>query len=797
VDHSVDQNILSDAGRGESASPHGPLAAADGGGFAQSPLPSSGESNASPPADDWVRVGSVWGICGFLLLAVGLVFGQTVHQEFVGFDDPVFVYENPNVTSGLTSSGLWWALTDGPFGEWCPLSTLSHMLDCEIYGLEPAGHHLNNVLLHAASSVLLFLLLLRMTAALWPSAWVAAIFAIHPLHVESVAWVSERRDVLSGLFFMLTLLAYALYAERPSIWRYLAVAGFFALGLMAKPILVTVPCLLLLLDYWPLARFQRMADARSPANPAWWLVLEKIPLMVLAGATSWIVLATHTVFQSANPVERLSLATRLANAPVAYADYLIQSFYPAGLTPFYPHPGDHLPMVWVVGASVLLVAITAVVLYGWRRLPYLLVGWLWFLGMLVPVIGLVQLVAIARADRYTYLSQIGLSIALAWGVWNLYQSRQSRQVAAWQGWMLAVVSGATVLALAATAWLQTTYWHDSEALWTHTLACNEHNALAHYNLGYTYAMQEKTDEAIPHLRQAVAGDSIDPQLIAKAHCVLADCLTRQGKADEALAHYEQAVHIFPDGSTFHDRLAKAFTRRGTHDRAIFEWREVIRLDPHHLRGYLGLIDALLADGDTAEAVAQCHKILDEEPNALEAVVVLGAALAAEGKVEEAIPPLMRALEIDPGNVRAHFCLGLALYDLGRSSSAITHLNEAIRLQPDNVPALWQTAWILATSPDPSIRDGERGITLATQAIQLSGGQDPHTFDALAAALAETEKFSAAAEVADQASALALAHGDDALVDAIEQRTRLYRQGLPYRKPVSSSPTADAPHEAPE
>jgi tetratricopeptide (TPR) repeat protein len=363
--------------------------------------------------------------------------------------------------------------------------------------------------------------------------------------------------------------------------------------------------------------------------------------------------------------------------------------------------------------------------------------------------------------------------------------------------MLAVVSGATVLALAATAWLQTTYWHDSEALWTHTLACNEHNALAHYNLGYTYAMQEKTDEAIPHLRQAVAGDSIDPQLIAKAHCVLADCLTRQGKADEALAHYEQAVHIFPDGSTFHDRLAKAFTRRGTHDRAIFEWREVIRLDPHHLRGYLGLIDALLADGDTAEAVAQCHKILDEEPNALEAVVVLGAALAAEGKVEEAIPPLMRALEIDPGNVRAHFCLGLALYDLGRSSSAITHLNEAIRLQPDNVPALWQTAWILATSPDPSIRDGERGITLATQAIQLSGGQDPHTFDALAAALAETEKFSAAAEVADQASALALAHGDDALVDAIEQRTRLYRQGLPYRKPVSSSPTADAPHEAPE
>ena len=277
MDHAFDQEIASDSGHAESPLAQSPQAAVDDAGFAPASLAIPAGSNSLRPADGPARIYWVWAICGFLLLAVGLVFGQTVGHEFLWFDDQVFVYENPHVTPGLTLPGIWWALTDGPFREWYPLSALSQMLDCQLYGLNPAGHYLTNVLLHAASSVLLFLVLLRMTGELWPSAWVAAVFAIHPMHVESVAWLAERRDVLSGLFFMLTLGAYALYVERPSPSRYLAVAGCLALGLMSKPMLVTVPFVLLLLDFWPLDRFRHAAGAgfvgriallaRSPAGP--------------------------------------------------------------------------------------------------------------------------------------------------------------------------------------------------------------------------------------------------------------------------------------------------------------------------------------------------------------------------------------------------------------------------------------------------------------------------------------------------------------------------------------------------
>ncbi|HEY1784955.1 MAG TPA: tetratricopeptide repeat protein, partial [Pirellulales bacterium] len=514
MDHSVDQQILSDAGHGQS-----PVAPA-----AQGPRPTDG-----PAQVYWV-----WAICGFLVLAVGLVFGQTVGHEFLGFDDQIYVYENPNVTSGLTLSGVWWALTSGPFGEWFPLTSLSHMLDCEFYGVHPAGHYLTNVLLHAASSVLLFLVLLRMTSQVWPSAWVAAVFAIHPLHVESVAWLAERRDVLSGLFFMLTLGAYTLHAERPSAARYLAVAGCLALGLMSKPILVTVPLLLMLLDYWPLGRFSRSSGAMPPAAPVsrfgrlpigWRLVLEKIPLVALSAASCGITLLTHSSVQETNPVERLSLSMRVANALVSYSAYLGQSFFPIDLAPFYPHLGNRLSMASAAAALVLLLAITAVAAYGWRRWPYVVVGWLWFLIVVLPVSGVVQIGAHGRADRYTYLSQIGLSIAVAWSAWTFYRSRQSLAPEAWRRWTLTAVSALTVLALAVTACLQTSYWRNAETLWTHTIAVTDDNAVAHHNLGVLYLSQERTAEAIDQLSQAVAIDFFDPQLIATSHSVLADALT--------------------------------------------------------------------------------------------------------------------------------------------------------------------------------------------------------------------------------------------------------------------------------
>ncbi|HEX4143305.1 MAG TPA: tetratricopeptide repeat protein [Pirellulales bacterium] len=760
-------------------------------------------------ADDWARDYRVWTVCGFLLLAVGLVFGQTVRYGFVGFDDDQFVYENPHVTAGLTFPGLWWALTDGTFGEWTPLSSLSHMADCELYGVQPAGHHLTNLLLHATSSVLLFLVLLRMTGDLWPSAWVAAVFAIHPLHVESVAWLAERRDVLSGLFFMLILGAYALYAERPSVVRYLALAGLCALGLMAKPMLVTVPFLLLLLDYWPLGRFRQAIDAnRETASRSWlgrmpvgWrLLAEKVPLFLLAAVACGITLSTHASVQSNSDVEQLPLGSRVANALVSYAAYLGQSFYPIDLSPYYPHLGTHLPITAVAGSVVLLVAITTVAAFCWRRLPYLLVGWLWFLGLLVPVSGLVGDFIHARADRYTYLSQIGLSIALAWGVWTLYQSRQSVSAAPWRAAMLAVVSGAAVLLLAAVAWRQTTYWRTGETLWMRALSCTDadQNLVPRYNLATIYLREQRIEEAITQLQEGLATESVNRQSLTVPRMTLADALALQRRFDEAITQYEEAVRLSPTSPPIHYRLAQALAVAGKSDRAVAEWREAIRLDPNFLRARIDLASALLKAGNATEAAAECHEVLNRRPNVTEAIVLLGEALVARGEIDEAIPHLKHALELEPRNARAHFRLGLAQYDRGRWQNAVDQLNAVVRLQPDDVSMLWQTAWILATSPELSIRNGSQAVELATKAVQLSGGRDVHAFDALAAAQAEAGEFTAAIEAADQASVLALAlSGDDAaLVDAIEQRTSLYRQGLPYRQPARSSAGQERPKADP-
>jgi protein O-mannosyl-transferase len=633
------------------------------------------------------------------------------------------------------------------------------------------------------------------------------------LHVESVAWLAERRDVLSGLFFLLALGAYTLYVERPSLSRYLAVAGCLALGLMSKSMLVTFPFLLLLLDYWPLGRFGawrvRSSAAQTHQNVSggelvllgptlpknfWRLVVEKIPLMALSAASCAMELSTHMRMQPDAYFEPLSLATLLANALVSYAAYLGQSFYPVDLAVFYPHPGAHLQTASIAAALVLLVAITALAIYGWGRWPFLLVGWLWFLGTLVPVIGLVQNGAHARADRYTYLSQIGLSIALAWGVRSVYQSRQTLHRVRWRQWTLAGISAGAILLLAAVAWRQTTYWRNAETLFRHTLACTEQNAMAHCVLGSYYARQGRTEEAVDQFREALAEPSIDLQLIAMAHLTLAEALATLRQTDEALAHCEQAVSLFPANPIFHARAALAFARAGRHDRAIAEWRESVRLAPTALDARLGLADALLAGGENGEAIAQCNEILKLQPGAIDAIAILGAAVATDGQVEEAFPYLKRVLELDPRNARAHFHLGLALYGRGQLRSGVTHLNEAIQFQPDNVRMLWQTAWILATCSDPAVSDGARAVELAKRAIERSDGQELRALDALAAALAETQEFSAAVETAEHASTMALARGDAALADAIGQRTRLYRQGLPYRQPESQPPAA---HGRPE
>ncbi len=370
----------------------------------------------------------VWAVCGFLVLAVLLAFSRTWSQGFLNWDESLYVTDEPHVTGGLSWSGAAWAFNNGPLGERYPLAMLSHMLDCQLYGLNPAGHHLTNVLLHAATAVTLFLVLLRMTGSLWPSALVAAMFALHPLRVESVAWLAERRDVLSGFFFMLTLGAYGEYVRHPrSLTRYLAVIAFFALGLMAKPMLVTLPPLLLLLDYWPLGRFGRAQPDSLPRNtpPApfsWWPILDKLPMFALAIAAAGVTLLTHTT----RPSSVSTLTERLANAAVSCVAYLGQLFVPVGLSPFYSHPEAGRPAWQVASRTILLLAITAAAVIGRRRYPYFFVGWFWYVGMLIPVLGLTFVGPHARADRYTYLSQIGLDIALVWGAMRLGASWPAR-----------------------------------------------------------------------------------------------------------------------------------------------------------------------------------------------------------------------------------------------------------------------------------------------------------------------------------------------------------------------------------
>ena len=372
-------------------------------------------------------------VCGLLLLAVITVFGQTAGHDFLNFDDPDYVYENPHVQSGVTGKEIAWAITTCHSDNWHPLTWLSHMLDCQFYHLKPGGHHLTNVLLHSAAAVLLFLALQRMTAALWPSAWVAAIFAIHPLRVESVAWVAERKDVLSGLFFMLALWSYARYVERPASWgRYFLVVASFALGLTAKPMLVTLPLVLLLLDYWPLRRGRGVGDwgpgtsdwsgslpsAIQPRSTSFLrLVVEKIPLFALAAISCLITLAAQR--GALWSLERLAFPSRVANAAVAYVVYLERMFCPTGLATLYPLPKGPPPAWELVVAIAVLAAISTAVVVVRRKCPYLLFGWLWYLGTLVPVSGLVQVGNQAMADRYTYLTQIGLYMAFAWGAAHL------------------------------------------------------------------------------------------------------------------------------------------------------------------------------------------------------------------------------------------------------------------------------------------------------------------------------------------------------------------------------------------
>jgi protein O-mannosyl-transferase len=754
---------------------------------------------------------------------VAIVFGQTVQHEFVNYDDNLYVYDNPQVAHGLTAGAIAWSFTSFDASNWHPLTWLSHALDCELYGTQHPGlHHLTNVVLHAAVAISLFLVLWQMTGSLWPSAFVAAVFAVHPLRAESVAWVSERKDLLSGLFFMLTLGAYLRYVRHPFSWRrYLLVAAMFALGLMTKPMLVTLPFVLLLLDYWPLGRMPlsswggsctatpgatvQLSPQPVPSQQAWRrLIAEKLPLLLLAAASCRVTsLAQH---RAIIPFDLVPIHSRIVNALISYVAYIGQLFYPSGLVLFYPYPGEGVPLWKVAGAAAVLVGISVAAVLAWRRLPYLFVGWFWYLGMLVPVIGLVQVGEQAMADRYTYLPQIGLCIAVTWTAVAAGQTFLSAgRSGAYRRWAFGVASALVLAALVACGWRQTSYWKNSETIWTRTLAFTANNAFAHNNLGVALSNRDAVDAAIAHFQKATA---LAPTL-AVSYENLGAALDASGKSDaaavayrkadlspriDAIARSRKALKTNPNSWRDRVNLGNALAGCGKFEEAAAEYRKITEIRPDYAVAHNNLANVLLTLRRTDEAIAEYRKAITLKPDYADACNNLGAVLASRGELDAATAQFRRAVQIAPTFASAHGNLGMALSQQGKIDEAMAHWRERVRLQPSDPCALSQLAWAMATRPEPSVRNGKEAVELAQWAVELSHGREAVPLNTLAAAYAQAARFADAMKTAQKALALALRQHNQALADSIKAQIILYESHTPYLETTCAVPPTRAPSE---
>jgi tetratricopeptide (TPR) repeat protein len=606
-------------------------------------------------------------LLSFTVLAT---FWQVQNHNFIRLDDDEYVTENIHVHTGLSWDNITWAFTSTHAANWHPLTWLSHMLDCELFGLNPKGHHLTSVLFHLLNTLLLFLILKRMTGTLWRSGFVAALFALHPLHVESVAWVAERKDVLSTFFLFLTLLSYIWYVERPGLYRYLCIILFFTLGLMAKPMLVTLPFVLLLLDYWPLERFQLgQSDLSHPGQiqptintkklrtRALGLLLEKTPLFVLAAVSSLVTFLVQRSGGALGALEIYPFNIRIANALLSYLRYMTKMIWPQNLAVLYPHPGQSLPMWQAAGAGLMLFVISIVVIRAGRRYPYLPVGWLWYVGTLVPVIGLVQVGSQAMADRYTYVPLIGLFVMISWGVVDWLGS--------WRHAKLALTAAAASLlgALMVCTFLQVRHWENSLTLFEHTLRVTTNNSQIHNNLANVLTEKGMLQEAIPHYTKAL---EINPNH-ADAHTNLGVALANQGKLADAIKHYSAALRLKPNSPELHNNLGVALFRRGHIPGAIDHYLTAIQLKPDYAEAYNNLGNALAQQEKLVEAEAYYSKALKIRADYPEAHNNLGAALARQGKLDEAIAHFSEAVRLEPNYEQARANLETAREEVDKSN----------------------------------------------------------------------------------------------------------------------------------
>ena len=769
-----------------------------------------------------------------LLGAVTLaVFWSVRRCEFTSFDDPAYVTDNEMVSRGLTSEGVTWAFSHPHGGNWHPLTSLSHMLDVTLFGLQPAGHHVVNLALHTLNSLLVFLLLRALTASFWRSALVAALFALHPLHVESVAWVSERKDVLSTLFFLLTLWAYARYtgksqAQQPgSKFWYAVTLVCFALGLLSKPMLVTLPCVLLLLDFWPLRRL----DWPGPCQKLRPLLVEKLPFLLLTVAACVI---TYRIQSEAGATSEIPFGTRVARIILAYASYSMKLLLPFNLAVFYPLPKT-IPWWELGGAGAVLAAVSLAAGRAWRRAPELAVGWCWFLGTLVPVIGLVQVGQQFIADRYTYIPSIGFFVALVWTGAAFLQACKVSPMA------IATACAAWLAALGFLTTKQIATWQNSEALYTHALAVTADNHVAHNNLAALRFGQQRYEEAGRHAAEALR---ISPNF-ADAHLNYGNVLSQTGKIAEAQEHLQRALELKSTPQAMYN-LARLLGDHGDPVKAESLYRAALAQQPGLLdaRYNLGLLLTRLKR--PAEAQAEFEKVLAAHPAFPGARLTLGALLAELKRFDEAAKVLLRQIELVPGDVDARYNLGHvyllldrptdaraqfaeavkrrpddlglrrsygdALFQEGQLDEAITQLREVMRqkpdahsvyqialaqtmmgdytnavaslrqsvaLQPEFVDALNDLAWTLATAPDANVRRPDEALTVALRACALTSNQVVRCLGTLDAAYAAAGHFQPAITTAQRVVQMAQDAGDASLANMAKERLKFYQAGQPY------------------
>ena len=658
-------------------------------------------------------------ICLTLALVTAALYWPMLHHPFINVDDEQYITSNPHVQAGLTWPGIVWAFENTEAANWHPLTWISHMLDCQLFGLNPGGHHLTNLIFHVANTLLLFLWLKQITGALWRSALVAALFAWHPLRVESVAWAAERKDVLSAFFWMLALIAYTRYAqngesrgvkghERTSRFRsrltcrldYFLALLFFACGLMSKPMVVTLPFVLLLLDFWPLERFSRFTSHvsrsektstpinREQAESAAWLICEKLPFFALTLAGSVV---TYLVQKSGGAVwsaAALSFHARVANALLAYVRYLSKTFWPADLAIIYPYP-RHWPVMTVLGAALMLAIWSGLFVRRARQNPYLPVGWFWFLGTFIPAIGLVQVGAQSMADRYTYLPSIGLYILIVWGLNDFLNFRPR-----WRK-MVMLAGGLALAGCLVCTGIQLNYWQSSIKLLMHAIDVTTDNFVALHFLGRALDDSGQKHEAMSFYAESVR---IEPRY-PPAQFILGMALLNKGRLDEACEHLAAAVKLLPDNAEARYYLGAALMNHSRLDDAIAQFAETVRLRPDFPEAQSKLALALIKQGKIAEAIPHFAETVRLLPNDAEARFNLGLALLDSHRPAEAAVQFSEELRLTPNETKAHYRLAQALQQQNKLAGAVRHYRETLRLTPEFAEAKAALGQILSTNPN--------------------------------------------------------------------------------------------------